>query len=86
MPLDPYIYPDELDDLRFEGGNRPPDLDVGDGPAPLYTGLLDATGAPIYRHAVVPRLGFHPERRRYWCPSLDRNYEDDSIMGWAYAS
>lgn len=78
----------EDDDLSEEDGSCPDGLEV-EGPSysPVFTGLLNASGEPILRHPLVMRVGFHPERNKYHCPTLEDNgfYEDDGkVFGWVY--
>lgn len=63
------------------------DVEV-EGPhfAPVFTGVFKPNGDPIIRHPVVMRMGFHPEDRKYHCPTLDDNVMDgsDRVFGWVY--
>lgn len=54
--------------------------------APVFTGVLKPNGEPIIRHPIVIRMGFHPEDRKYHCPTLDDNVMDgsDRVFGWVY--
>lgn len=76
---------DEDDELEDDGGHVP----EVEGPsyAPVFTGLLKANGEPILRHPIVMRMGFHPEDRKYHCPTLEDNgfdEEDGRVFGWVY--
>ena len=81
-----FDYEEEWDEDEEEGGG-PDDLEVS-GPlfSPVFTGLLNASGEPILRHPVAVRCGFHPERNKYYTPTM----EDDGIpgseavVGWVY--
>lgn len=79
---------DDDEEMWDEPDGMPEHLEV-DGPsyAPMFTGVLDANGDPILRHPIIMRMGFHPENRKYYCPTLDdTGYDEDPgrIFGWAY--
>lgn len=79
---------EDEDDLTEEDGHCPEGLEV-EGPsyAPIFTGILKANGDPYLRHPVVIRMGFHPERNKFHCPTLEDSgfdEEDGKVFGWVY--
>lgn len=85
-------YEDEEDDFYLEEdevsghGHTHEEAPTGPAFAPMWTGLLNATGDPIIRHPVTVRIGFHPERNKYYTPTLE---DDDipsagAVVGWYY--
>ena len=79
---------EEYDDVEEEWEGGPTGIEVT-GPSfiPSWTGLLDHKGEPIIRHPVAVRLGFHPERNKMYCPTMEE--EDapgaDAVVGWIYS-
>lgn len=80
-------WPEDGEDDDEDGG--PEGLEV-DGPsfAPMFTGVYDPEGNPVLRHPVVIRMGFYPERSKYYTPTLDAGPYPGaaSIVGWVYRS
>lgn len=78
------------DDEEYEDDDESVNLpfsEVG-GPVflPSFTGLLKADGSPYLKHPIAVRMGFHPERNKYYCPTLE---DDDipssgAVVGWHY--
>ena len=79
-------WDDDEEDLGWEDGG-PADVEV-DGPsfAPVWVGLLDASGEPILRHPVVIRMGFHTDENKYHTPTLDDSDTPGagSVVGFVY--
>lgn len=79
---------EEWEDEEDEDGQCPEGLEV-EGPsyAAVFTGVLNARGEPIIRHPVVMRVGFHPQRNQYHCPTMNESgFEEDDgkVFGWFY--
>lgn len=88
-------YDDEdepFEDEDFEEESPDGEGSVSDntftGPAflPTFTGLLRANGSPILKHPIAVRMGFHPERHKFYLPTKEN--EDiptqNSVIGWSY--
>lgn len=79
---------DDEEDLTDDDDGECPETEV-EGPsyAPVFTGLLKPDGSPILRHPVVIRMGFHPEHKKFHCPTLDEGQfgeGDGKVFGWVY--
>lgn len=84
-------WEDDEDDFYLEEGPSGQGSSYEENPtgpafAPMWTGLLNHAGDPILRHPVAIRLGFHPERNKYYTPTLE---DDDipssgAVVGWYY--
>jgi hypothetical protein len=77
---------DEEEDEHDEEGHCS-DVEVdGVDFAPMFTGLLNASGEPILRHPIVMRMGFQPKDKQYHCPTLDEGEFPGSVRvaGWVY--
>lgn len=87
--LDDEEWDEEDEELTDEEEGHCPDSLEVEGPsyAPVFTGLLNASGQPIIRHPVVMKVGFHPEESKYHAPTMDDNGFDEAdgrIFGWVY--
>lgn len=77
-------------DYYYSNSGVIPEVIVEYAPAhAVFSGVLDADGAPIYRHPVQVRMGFHMPDRKHWIPTLedsDDQNEDDRTLGYVYAA
>lgn len=81
-------WDDDDEDLIDEEDGQCPEPEV-EGPsyAPVFTGILKPDGSPILRHPLVIRMGFHPEDKKYYCPTLEENQFGEhggKVFGWVY--
>lgn len=77
-----------LEDEEGPSGHGTSYEEAPSGPAfaPMWTGLLNHKGDPILRHPVAVRVGFHPERNKYYTPTLESDDIPSSgaVVGWYY--
>ena len=73
------------DEFEEEHHEHVPEVD-GPSFAPVFTGLLNSNGNPVFRHPVSVRFGFHPPERAFYAPTLEESefMGGDSVLGWSY--